>query len=481
MLRYTAPLLALAATAVALSPARTCAQDAAGLSTGSGSGLGTGDSSVPNYRPQVPLGEPASLESPDPLGPPPAVETSVPLGPGVNVRFPDDPGIAPFLLLSEPGRGGNLPGGLRITPEMIETAKLITEPGERGRILLQVARGAILSNQLSLAHRAVEEAANAAVHEENELIHDQLIISIVTTAGLLSDSLLREGKPQSPLFPDEAASRSQARLDGRLAIRTARLEWRRAAHMASQIRNPTYRSEYLDRAVENMATGSAIIAMEYAAQPFDDRAPKLTDEDRAAFIQEAGDILEEGALLADSIERPVWRNRAKEVLAVSAGESGQYERATEIANRIKNAEARGRALVLVGEFQARKGRDDDATRSYQLAAEAVASVQQRGLRGVLTGILVDSLISTGRFEDARASLILYPSDAERFVAMGALAESLGLRRMPDEARAWIDRDVPAEYRSTLYRRLNNGLLRAISDARSREFQGRDYGGGSRME
>jgi hypothetical protein len=33
--------------------------------------------------------------------------------------------------------------------------------------------------------------------------------------------------------------------------------------------------------------------------------------------------------------------------------------------------------------------------------------------------------------------------------------------------------VPAEYRSTLYRRLSNGILRAVSEDRAREFQGRD--------
>lgn len=482
MLRYTAPLIALAATAGALHPARTYAQDDAGVSSGSGSGTGTGMSSVPDYRPAVPLGEPAALESPDPPGPqPPVIDTTAPLGPGVNVRFPDDPGIAPFLIQSESARTGGAPGGLRITPEMIDNAKVISEPGERGRILLQIARGAILSNQLVLAHRATEEAATAAAQERNGLIHDQLIISIVVTAGQLSDALLREAKPQVRLFPDESDAKAPARLDGDLAIRTARLEWRRAAHMAAQIRNPTYRSEYLDRAVENMAVGSAIVALEYAAPPIDDRGPKVSDEDRKGYSDAADDILEEGAALADSIERPIWRNRAMERLAVAAGESGQYERATDLANRIKNAEARARALVLVAEFQARKGRNDDATRSYNLAAEAVASVVQRGLRGVLTGILIDSLISTGRFEDARASLVLYPSDAERFVAMGAIAESLGLRRMPDEARAWIDHDVPAEYRSTLYRRLSNGLLRAISEARAREFQGRDFSNGTRTE
>lgn len=483
MFRYAALPLALAA-AGALPPAPTHAQDAAGLSSGSGAGTGTGRSSVPDYRPFVPTRESPGMETPSPLGPlPPPGGGEIPLGPGVNVRFPDDPGIAPFLL--QPGASGveAVTGGLRITPQMIDTAKLISEPGERGRIMLQIARGAILSNQLVLAHRAIEEAATAAPEESNDLIHDQLIISIVTTAGQLADSLLREGKPQVRLFPDEPGGGGGGlpHIDGRLAIRTARLEWRRATAMASQIRNPTYRSEYLDRAVENMAIGSAVVALEYAAPPVDDRGPQSSEEDRAAYAEQADEILEEGATLADSIERPIWRNRAKERLATAAGESGQYQRATDLADRIRNAEARSRALVLVAEFQARRGRDDDATRSYNLAARAVASVQQRGLRGVLTGILIDSLISTGRFEDARASLVLYQSEAERFVAMGAIAESFGVRRMPVEARAWIDRDVPAELRSTLYRRLNNGLLRAISEARAREFQGHDYGDATRVQ
>ena len=475
-IRYPALLLATAMAAGAFQPAM--AQNDPGLSSGTGVGTGTGRSSVVSPPPlpsEDPLGR-GSSPGRQPTAPPEGPIIPAPLGPGVNVRFPDDPSIAPFLMMENEGRLGGLPGGLRITPEMIDSAKHITEPGERGRILLQIARGAILSNQLPLAHRATEEAAAAAVEERNDLIHDQLIISGVTTAGLLADALLRESKPQLRLFPDEALDeKAPRRAPADVAIRTARLQWRRAAYMAGQIRNPTYRSEYLARAVENMAVGSAVLAQEFALPP-SDRGPKVSDEDRQAYVNEADAVLEEGAEVAQRIERPVWKNRAMERLATAAGESGQYERATDLANRIKNAEARGRALVLVAEFQARKNRNDDATKSYNLAAEAIASVQQRGLRGVLAGILVDSLISTGRFEDARAALALYPTDAEKFVAMGAIAESLGLRRMGDQARAWIDSDTPPEYRSTLQRRLNNGLLRAISEARSREVYGRDVQG-----
>ena len=36
----------------------------------------------------------------------------------------------------------------------------------------------------------------------------------------------------------------------------------------------------------------------------------------------------------------------------------------------------------------------------------------------MTGFLIDSLIATGRFDDARACIVLYPEESERFVALG---------------------------------------------------------------
>jgi len=393
------------------------------------------------------------------------------------VQFPDDPALAPFLSLEE--RDTPSRTGLKITQEMIDTAKQLPEAGERGRVLLQITRGAVLGNQLTTANKAlVEAAAAAAAEERNELIHDQLIISLVTTAGLLSDALLREAKPQGAFAAEDVRNEAIAttKLDPEAAIRLARLEWRRSVYMAAQIKSPTYRSEYLERAIENMANGSATIALEYVkpAAEGDDPAKKSEDEKSAGYRKQADEILLEAVEAARLIQRPIWKNQALERVAVAAGQSDQYDRATEIANGIENAEARARALVLVAESQARQGQNDAATQSYNLVGQAVASIQQQGLRGVLAGIMIDSLISTGRFEDARASLVLYPSDAERYVAMGAIAESQGARRMGAEARAWIDRDVPSPYRSTLYRRLSNGMLRAVSEDRAREFQGRDF-------
>jgi hypothetical protein len=103
----------------------------------------------------------------------------------------------------------------------------------------------------------------------------------------------------------------------------------------------------------------------------------------------------------------------------------------------------------------------------------VARVEQDGLRGVLTGYLVDSLISTGRFEDARACLVLYPTASERFVAMGAIAESEGRRGSAERARQWIARDAPPAYRSALYRRVISGVLGKIGNSRQSIFSGRE--------
>ena len=167
----------------------------------------------------------------------------------------------------------------------------------------------------------------------------------------------------------------------------------------------------------------------------------------------------------------------------SSGQSGSILHSTELPLRqasrgnlpgrwqsrsIPNAEARAQALILVAESQCRDRAHDQAakaTETYSDAAIAVSRIEREGLRGVITGYLVDSLISTGRFEDARACLVLYPTEAERFVALGAIAESQGRRGSADAAREWISRDAPPAYRSALFRRVNSGVLTAIGNER----------------
>ena len=196
--------------------------------------------------------------------------------------------------------------------------------------------------------------------------------------------------------------------------------------LARKVINPTYRSEYLDRVVEGLGRDSSRIILEYVRRSDLDNSPqaeKLTEAEIKEVEKAADDFLVEAVQVCQEIERPIWRNTALERTAINAGESQQYARAFSIARSIQNAEARSQALILVAESQCRHKQAVEATKTYSEVAEAVARVEQDGLRGVLTGFLVDSLISTGRFEDARACLVLYPTESERFVAMGAIAEA----------------------------------------------------------
>src|SRR5271157_2930658 len=403
---------------------------------------------------------------------------SIPLGPGVNVRFPDDPGLAP-LLGSEDRLGPAGPNSAAlVSPDLIDNVRMITETYDRSRALQELAREAILSNQLLLAHRTLLQASTAALEEPNALRHDQLIIEIITTTGQLTETLIREGRTQLMMLePQEGRPEPlPQRLNPKLSIRLARLEWQRARVLARAIINPTYRSEYLARVAEGLGRDSSRVVLEYVRRSDLDSAPqaeKLTEAEIKEVEKSADDYLVEAEQVCQEIERPIWKNTALERTAINAGESQQYPRAFSIARSIQNAEARSQGLILVAESQCRHRQAVEATATYAEVAEAVARVEQDGLRGVLTGYLVDSLISTGRFEDARACLVIYPTASERFVAMGAVAESEARRGSAERARQWIASDAPPAWRPVLYRRVNSGVLAKIGNSRQSLFSGRE--------
>jgi hypothetical protein len=358
---------------------------------------------------------------------------------------------------------------------MLENARLITDNYDRSRALLELARESILSNQLLLAHRVLEQAGTATLNEPDPLRHDQLIIEMINATGLLTETLIREGRTQPSLLePSETRPEPLARkLDAKLSLRLAKLEWQRGAYMAQRIQNPTYRSEYLDRVVEGLGKDSARIVDQVRppAEGTDGNTVAREESENEEYRKGADDFLVEATKIAADIERPIWRNLAFVRTAVVAGESKQFSRAVTVAREIENPEARAQGFLLVAESQARAREDKAANESYTEVANAIARVSQTGLRGVLTGFLVDSLISTGRFEDARASLVLYPTESERFVALEAIAENQGRRGSAADAREWISRDAPPEYRPALYRRVNNGLLAAVRTERSTLFGG----------
>jgi hypothetical protein len=458
----------------------------------------------------------------------------------VDVSFPTDPYLVPFLLPQEAANPTEGKITSRVTADILKNARDIVDPAERSLALRQIANGAIAGNQMILAHHVLEDAISASSEVTIPLVRDQRLIGLVVSLNALSDGLLRMGRENRGMIAtaEEAEAAGIDALpkspESTVLIRMARLEWRRAVYLASLINNPTYRNEMLYRIAEDEAVGSSTISVDFPlavslesmgnrpsptrvpgagpnppvpprppaaspprsaperapapvrppnplgtrppanlarealAAPPDAPADRKMDED---FVRLGDEVLVDAWNVANQIDRLIWKNRAMVRIALSASDSGQYRRGVELSRTIENAESRSEALLLMAEAICRtgQGQQEDATAAYQATAEAVASIPQAGLRGVMVGFLIDSLISSGRFDDARACSAIYPEESERFVALGAIAEAQGRRGLAESARRWIAAEAPEAYRSALYRRVSTGVLWSIENQRSKEM------------
>ncbi len=486
----------------------------------------------------------------------------VPYGPGVDVSFPTDPYLVPFLVPQQVDNPLEGPSAGQVGNSLLADARKIVDPAERSLALRQIANGAMASNQLALAHHILEESIAASSHVTVPLVRDQRLIGLVVSLTTLSDGLLRAASENRDILggatdadladlDDAAATAEGARRGNPLVlIRIARLEWRRAVYLAAIINNPTYRNEMLYRVAESEAVGSARVANDLPraldlsslgyrapaelargaagavppppprpARPAgpggreDQPAPLPVPPRRATgdvdfsvdiLNRLADEILVDSWNVARQADRLIWKHRAMVRITLAASDSQQFNRGFELARTIGNAESRAEAMLLLADAQCRRSLEEAAARvdtlasfaggavmremkrpdwttrmyeslsavatpPYQAAAEAVASIPQDGLRGVMTGFLVDNLIASGRFDDARACAGIYPEESERFVALGAIAEAQGRRGRANSARQWIATEVPDAYRPALYRRVVTGELWAVENERSKEY------------
>jgi hypothetical protein len=483
-----------------------------GLSSGSGAGTGTGYSTgvqrnLSGSLSGVGPGSTGDRLHGDPVQPLGGARRRRPMtsfGPGVDVSFPNDPYLLPFMELEQGGALLDKKAPTHITNELLKNARMIATPEERSLALQRIAAGAIAGRQLFLAHQLLEEAITATSEVSVPLVRDQRLMKIVETMTQLTDATLLQGRhilnESGNLDGDgKPAALPKGADDPAVLIRTSRLEWRRAVYLAELISNPTYRNEMLFKVAESMASGSASVANEYlktgtpnpastlpppaaavppkaadarAAADADARrenaARKMT-ADNDTYRKTADTILIESFEVAKRIDRLIWKYRAMVRIALLAADSEQYSRGFELARGIQNGESRAEAMLLLAEAQTRDDQNAGATAAYEEAAKAVATVQQDGLRGVLAGFVVDSLIAGGRFQDARKCIVLYPGQAQRLVALGAIAESQGKRGSAESARRWIAAEVPEQFRPTLYRRVTTGALAAIEQNRSKDF------------
>jgi len=490
---HTAPaILALGFALVLPIVAMAQSPSGPGLSSGSGSGTGTGESSaigrnetgsISGVGPAQGLGNESGGLVPStsgiPLLPP---GESIPLGPGAMTTFPDDEGLFPFsVFLQESGQNTN--GELsQVQPREIEFAQSITDPAERSLTLIKVANVAIFGNQLHLAHRSLRDAVKASDQVQDTKLHDLRMIALINSLDSLAEAFLREGKmdlslPEFDDLGDDAseppAIEEKKTLDRNSLIARAEHEWRHAAHVAGHIFSPTYRSEMLYRVVESQAYGSQTVLAEFPSVEAETDAEAANNAAKSQSLEaRAKQLLAGSAEFAKRIERPVWRDRALVAAATAGAQAKMFDESLKIARMIPQPEIRTDALVRIAEIQARRSDPDGATQTYHEAAEAVASIPLDDPRAILAGVLIDNLISVGRFDDARSVVTLYPDVARRMVALGAVAESQGFRGAAGSAVEWIKRDVPEEYRPVLYRKLRFGTLSAIEQNRSRDLSGR---------
>jgi hypothetical protein len=383
-------------------------------------------------------------------------------GPGGGAHFPDDPALIPFEALTSSGPED--PSGLSsVPPSLLRQARSIPDLAERAMALQRLANAAIFSNELTEAHHALTEASKSALNVEQPLVRDQRLIAIVTTLLSLAEAHLREGKGDTLIEEvAEALPPTSSKVDRDKLIRRAELEWKRAAYLAARITNPTYRSELIYRVVDGQSYGTQTIAKDF---PLAGSRPGVKEPSESYDVI-AERILRSAASEAETIERPVWRDRALVEVAVNAAGAQLFRVALEVVRRIPQPEVRVDGLVRIAEIQATKStHPEQATGTYEEAAQAVASIPLDDPRAVLAGVLIDNLISVGRFDDARASVGLYPDIERQMIALGAVAEAQGRRGSADAARKWIA-EVPEPHRAVLYRKVVDGIIYAIDQNRN---------------
>jgi hypothetical protein len=479
------PISASAQTTTGTQSLSSGSGEGTGTSTGAGAGInstggGTGEMTGPgsiragigiNVGPGI-RGADAGFLSPEMLRR--AMRAPrVPLTPSPGARampnLPTDPGI-PLDMLANPLYPGF--DGPSLRPEQLERldamllddARIISDPAERALALTRTARAKLFGRNYQEAHIALIEAAQAVVQVRPGLIRDLRLMGIITTLLDLAHEHIQEGLVNDSISADSEDTRPPKTLKDRMvSLNAARDEWRRAAYLATIIANANFRSEQLFKVVSGQSLESQSVA-HVAEKASTDR--RDLEGQGSGLLDFADRLLLQAQGHAWLIVRPVWRDQALLDITAKASASDQFPRGLEVSRTIPDPEVRTDALIRVAEGLARRNLGPEATLVYAEAAKAVSEIPTDDIRGIIAGVLIDSLIATGRFDDARASIVLLPDVTRQLVALGAVAESQGRRGLADSARRWIARDAPYQHRPMLLRRVDDGELIGVEQLRT---------------
>lgn len=443
-------------------PGLTCAQTSpSGVNISTGSGAGTSPGVAPGSSPSSTNTTNSNLRP------------FAPIRDGSQLQPPGTPGISVDMTGPYPTAldGSQIPTLTQeelntIDARILSAVRTITRPADRAQAMERVARAKIFAHvpgdkRLEDAHTAVAEGGQAALAVDDSVTRDIRLTNLVRTGLLLADEQTREGiTDTTDVTSGDTGKRSTARRRFDWLVR-AEQERQHAAGLAGKITSSTLRSEMQFRVVDSAAQGSQGIAQ--AALLADGKRADLNN--MVDMLQRLADrSLVFAANDAARIDKPIWRDRAMVSIAIAASASEQFNRGIEICRTIPQPEYRSDALIRLAESQARRNLPD-ATRTYDLAAQAVASISIDDPRATLASVLIDSLISVGRFDDARACVGFYPDNVRRLNALGTIAENQGERRLTASALAWIDREAPPEIRDQLRLRVSNGVLKAFEKGR----------------
>ena len=454
------------------------AAQVSGVSSGSGAGTGTGTSAGSGYN-STGTGAESGAGNSTGTGNESGNNSSNSVG-----NFGGPAGRTPNgSLVTMPSEGMRPIPGLEVSPReiakidarLLNQARSVTDPADRALVLQRIASTKIIfGERLGDAHVALVEAAEAARQLPPSSLRDRRLMSIVETLLSLAEAEVRLGMQpagagggddadagDSPITPP--ADNSEG--GGPRWLGRADDEWDRADRVASDITNPNFRGQQLSRVSESMALGTAQLSGEsgmFQDAPSPSEKPR---EDRN-LVERSDRVLARATGYGLRIDFPVWRDHALQIIAIKASHAGRFAQALSASRQIGRPEIRVDALVHVAEAQVWRNLQDEATRTYTETARAVASIPSDDPRMVLAGILIDSLVSMGRFDDARANIGFIAKAHRKLDALGAVAESQGRRGLADAAMTWIERDVPVADRPILRRRVTDGMLATVEQYRT---------------
>lgn len=353
----------------------------------------------------------------------------------------------------------------KIDEELLANIQAITNPEERVLALVRAGNYKTALHQYDVSRRAFDRALESVGQISDPLRKDLRLFAILEGLGRLADEQINEAMADMSysLLSEEESGVTPER---RMALVDQAIEsLQRAGQYARMVRRPSY----LFETIHGIVDLSARIAQKIGAGVNSETTRQNFETIADPLREKADQILVWATELTLKNPSGPWRDQGLVSLSSAAAGSNQFRRGMEIALQIPTPEIRGDALIRLAEAEARRGTPEAATRAYSLAAAAIARIPVDDLRATLTDVLVDSLVSSGRFTDARRSIVLYPNDRQKLDALGAVAKSMGERNMADQAREWINREVPEAYRDRLLRKVSDGVLRTLEGYRSETF------------